>query len=874
MSFDVGTLVGYLKLDTSDVGKSVRAAQSEIRTGLTSMDRDADKAGQRVATSFGGSLSKGLKQFAGGMAALFAVDRIIEWFRGAIDSASDYNETLNRSSVIFGRNEAAMEAWASSAVRSLGMSKRSALDSAASFGDMFAQLGFADDKAAAMSRTVVQMAADFGSFNNLGTDDVLERIAAGFRGEYDSLQKLIPNISAARVEQEALAATGKKSATQLTAQEKAAATLAIVQKDGARAMGDFARTADSAANVQKQTAAAAEELAVKVGNMLLPAYTALVRFGRDQVIPFLSGTVDAIGDAGAAVAPLVSGIVDLVGAFRDLPGPLQGAIIGMLSFVVLGDRMASFGAAVRTHAVDTVRAAQSELDTLRLRAMYAGDAARNAGGGFRGMAGAIGATAGAGLRGAASGLLGVLGGPWGLAFTGAVALIGGFAQAQSNARRDVDAFSDTIDRQTGTMTKASREWISNKFLENFDPGDWQRIADQTGMSLSEIVDGLTATGAAADAFDERWNDLLGRMKAGEFGADTANKAKALSNTFNNISDTVDGARLKFEVMSPAVDAFSDSIAGAGKSAKIAATDFETMADRLERLRNQALDARSASRDYEQAVDDLADAIKNNGKTLDTNTAKGRDNQAALDNLAVKAIALTKANLEQGASIDQVNGQMDTARTKFIEQATRLGMSTTAAAGLADQLGLTKTTVSNLADEISKANTKTVKVTVDRAYLNGQIADIQAQLNSLSGVATITARLQATQAKNDLKLLQNGINPNLQANGSILHNSVRAMASGDVTRQAMLFRQTAPILWNEAPGGESYIPHAPSKRARALAIWQRTGEILGANQGGQGTSLVGVEISGTLDTPWGPSQIRATVRDEIGQQVRDQGFGRA
>ncbi|NED59824.1 hypothetical protein G3I15_02665, partial [Streptomyces sp. SID10244] len=35
------------------------------------------------------------------------------------------------------------------------------------------------------------------------------------------------------------------------------------------------------------------------------------------------------------------------------------------------------------------------------------------------------------------------------------------------------------------------------------------------------------------------------------------------------------------------------------------------------------------------------------------------------------------------------------------------------------------------------------------------------------------------------------------------------------------------LWGEPEsGGESYIPHAPSKRARALDIWAHTGRILG------------------------------------------------
>ena len=45
-----------------------------------------------------------------------------------------------------------------------------------------------------------------------------------------------------------MAATGKTVASELTAAEKATAVMAIVTADGARAMGDFSRTSDGAAN--------------------------------------------------------------------------------------------------------------------------------------------------------------------------------------------------------------------------------------------------------------------------------------------------------------------------------------------------------------------------------------------------------------------------------------------------------------------------------------------------------------------------------------------------------------------------------------------------------------------------------------------------
>lgn len=275
MALDVGTLVGYLKLDDSNWNKNLDQAEGKANT-----------FGSNTGAMFG--------KIAGIAAGVFASIQIGQFFQDGINYVSDLNETLNKSSTIFGDQAGAMEAWASNAATTMGLSKQAALDAAAGFGDMFSQIGFTGDAAASMSQQVVQAAADLGSFSNLDTADVSERIAAAFRGEYDSLQAVIPNINAARVESEAMAMTGKKNADQLTAQEKAAAVLAIVHKDGARAMGDFAKTSDGYANSSKIVAAQMEELGGKVGALLLPVMKDLQGFLLDRLIPAFEDTVENV----------------------------------------------------------------------------------------------------------------------------------------------------------------------------------------------------------------------------------------------------------------------------------------------------------------------------------------------------------------------------------------------------------------------------------------------------------------------------------------------------------------------------------------------------------------------------------------------------
>lgn len=246
-----------------EVGKAGDAGGKAFNKGFAGVVGGKGKGGAKAALG-------GLKAGLVGLAATVSVGALASGFRSVTTAASDLNETVNKSKAIFGDNYAAVDSWANGAARAMGLSKSAALDAASGFGDMFTQIGFAGNEAAKMSTSVVQMSADLGSFNNLPTADVADRISAAFRGEYDSLQKVIPNINAARVESEALAMTGKETAKSLTAQEKAAAVLAIVQKDGARAMGDFAKTSGDAANKAKIMQARGDQLKASFGGLMGP----------------------------------------------------------------------------------------------------------------------------------------------------------------------------------------------------------------------------------------------------------------------------------------------------------------------------------------------------------------------------------------------------------------------------------------------------------------------------------------------------------------------------------------------------------------------------------------------------------------------------
>lgn len=736
MSLDIGSLVGYVKLDPSGVGQGITQAQQMVARGSRQWEQTAGQAGEKAGKAAGGRLSgafgTALKGIGATLVASFAVDKIVSYVKGTIDAASDLNETVSMSGQIFGDSAGQIEKWATTADTNLGLSKQAAMDAAASFGDMFLQLGFAGDQATKMSTSAVQMAADLGSFKNLDTADVVDRISAAFRGEYDSLQLVIPNINAARVQQVALTQTGKDSADALTAQEKATATLAIVQKDGSRAMGDFARTADSAANGAKIAAAQAENLKAKIGDQLLPAWQALIDFGNTKALPFLSDSIDYITMLADAVAPVAGGIADLAGGFSDLPGPVKGATTALGLFLLLRPRLERMG----RRAVEPMRQSFARFrDEMRLQQALGsrvvgtydgigGAAKTNAAKvGTMSAALSVAKTRMGGLRGAGAGLMGALGGPWGLAIAAAAGAVAWYAKKNAEAEQRVQDLTDAIEADSGALGENSREAMFNALQKQ----GVIKAARDVGLSLETVTDAALGVPGAIDDVNHRMQQYADSTEAARSAGSAANVELGKSDkAFQKVNEAINGANKEVrqakqnakdhaEAMgedAKATDKAGDSTQRFGEQTKDAGDKTKEMREEVRRLASQmqayieqAYTTRDANRAYEAAIDDATKSVKENGRTLDISTEKGRENQAALDQIAQTALTVAESNLKQGASFDRVSKQVRHARDDFIDMARKMGMSREAARKLADRLGLTRDNV----DALRRATDKLPRV---------------------------------------------------------------------------------------------------------------------------------------------------------------------
>ena len=136
-----------------------------------------------------------------------------------------------------------------------------------------------------------------------------------------------------------------------------------------------------------------------------------------------------------------------------------------------------------------------------------------------------------------------------------------------------------------------------------------------------------------------------------------------------------------------LDGVEDGLGGVEEAAESAEDRIARLSDIIRGFGSVELDAREAARRLEQAYDDLADSVYDNGTTLDVTTQAGRDNEDALDAIAKAARDNAAAILENTGSQEQATAAMQLGREELIRQLEQFGITGAEADAYADKLGL-------------------------------------------------------------------------------------------------------------------------------------------------------------------------------------------
>lgn len=273
---------------------SVGNAYIDLDVNTDKLNKSVDRAGKGMVGAF--------KKVGVIAAAAFGGAAVVAGIKTTITAASDLNESVSKTGVIFGKASADITKFAETTAQKFGISKVAALDAASTFATFGKAAGLTGKDLTGFSTQLVSLSSDLASFYNTSPEDAIQAIGAALRGESEPIRRYGVLINDATLKQEALRqGLIKTTKGALTPQQKVLAAQAVILKQTTDAQGDFARTADGAANQQRILAAQVENAKAKIGQGLLPIMT--------TALPLITKLMERLTPAIAEVATSIGNFV-------------------------------------------------------------------------------------------------------------------------------------------------------------------------------------------------------------------------------------------------------------------------------------------------------------------------------------------------------------------------------------------------------------------------------------------------------------------------------------------------------------------------------------------------------------------------------------
>lgn len=252
---------------------------------------------QRASMTFGDKLKKA------GVVAGAALGAITVGAKQCVNAAADLQQSVGGVETVFGSSAAQMLEWSRQAAQSAGLSQNAYNEMATIIGSQLQNMGMSMEDSAGKTNELIHLGADLSSMFGGTTTQAVEALSSALKGEMDPIEAYGISLNDATLQAQAasmglgdLYKAGDRNA-------KMQAILAAVTEQSGKAVGNFAREADTAQGQQQRMNAAWENAQAALGQALLPALTV----GAQKLAEFATW----VQQNSAWITPLVA----VIGAF-------------------------------------------------------------------------------------------------------------------------------------------------------------------------------------------------------------------------------------------------------------------------------------------------------------------------------------------------------------------------------------------------------------------------------------------------------------------------------------------------------------------------------------------------------------------------------
>lgn len=414
-----------------------------------------------------------------------------------------------------------------------------------------------------------------------------------------------------------------------------------------------------------------------------------------------------------------------------------------------------------------------------------------------------------------------------------------------NMGGDINKVSTAISGNNAELVTARQKWQDQQAamaVATFASASQYRVQQRLASGLGMTTNALATAQAA-------------QLKTAQTAQDAMRAMQLENDAAGILKTTLDALNGKALSAADAQNAWDSSLIATRTSLAKTSKGADAGARSLQGLSASAVGMRGQ---LNSAVRNLMAVVEANGG-LSNSTSKARGQMAKMrDQLIDAAVAAGYSRKQVTTYIDQL------LRTPKSLPPTKFDVNTILAkAKIASLQGAVNTVAKARQIYISERGSVPAKL---------RIMQLQDTIDRLRNrTVTVTARIsQVATGKFAGKALPAFADGGIVAAGPAV---ARRFADGGITenRVAQIAPAGAMRLWAEPEtGGEAYIPLAPAKRARSVAIWAETGNRLGVGTGQGGP----MRIEGTLDLGGGLTGIvRGVVRQEQQTLARQVASGR-
>lgn len=295
-------------------------------------------------------------------------------------------------------------------------------------------------------------------------------------------------------------------------------------------------------------------------------------------------------------------------------------------------------------------------------------------------------------------------------------------------------------------------------------------------------------------------------------------------------------------------------------------NLKKLLDQINRGNDANQNAITTSANYQETLDDVREQIRaitegqeGYARTLDEGEQAGRDNMRLLQQQAEDARDYAEAQLFLDSNTADYMTRLEKARGVLIENAEAFGYSAEEAQGLADKI-------------FELPTEHDIEVLLESTGAKEQIEAFQAFLDQqpltiginpvMSGMSQYDLNGNGVVDKGEpgwgvLKQADGAV-VSYHANGSVSENHVAQIARAGEWR-----------VWAEdETGGETYVPHAMSKRGRSEQIMAQTAAIFGGTYIPAGTSVSSHANGSVSAAPAGGGALRLELVNRTGVNILD------